>query len=1632
MTQSNYLHAAYMYNNRYWVAYQSFSGVLWHVKLSDKHCGRFPGLRPFHKQPKNYTGTLLVAWPIQQYLCDAPITTAPADWKQRMCTNDFLPLHTSPESLLKLLDNIGHHTPDTIFSELNEIFTCPLGEKPSWMKNTSYKQEFSEAWDSQNLKEYTTFVRDWVSNYVESRFYVKGQPEVILTNCKSPLVTFDVVKYTLLTKIDKVKYFVFVTKLKFGRPSIQDIVYSLPCVVTMEEHDESIKETEKLYKDNGLLGGTVPAGIYACKPFEYQDQLPSFAYLDTKLQRVLKGQGTSYIFIAEYLTDMFPCKPAGTAAVQPVKDDMFDVWYMEPFAKVMSADDIKTQAFARESVAKLTFEQLTRLRTWISQNEDKVFMYSSPGGLCDFVSRRGRAGEDAAFCGKFGKALSFDEMQEIHRKVQTLITNYKGVGGSTMTLVFATRTDTQVNLQAWCLGDSPLVVYDKNFKFLAGFVSTKQSEIPDTNDDINELTKHGVKLVYQHDTSVVNGDRKLAVSRAIGDTSILSAADSHTIEVIDLPSLEVGCKFIIRSDGFEDNNNDKNAVVAHCEWGDTSLIKTIFNNRTSEESILQKQGFDDQTALKVDTDKLEPNKTHVFAIFDGHSGYYTSLWAVHEIPRALGAHTTEKAMPNMNNEFRGTTDSTAQTMQPSLSGGLESNFTLPIRSLCLSFDGSALCVLLGAEQASEQQVELYSFHAFDVGRLLCRFVADNAYAVACNAVAYKERRKNYFVLVLAKPKPNDEDTIYTATLYLIYPNKSGDESQHDVGFVNHTVLSVMFDVAELGQSETKTEELMTKKPATYTSKAKPPPVISASFIANDPRYALVTFKGGRTARLDLFAEKTAGSDKTTSGCPGIICLFDDRYDKFAVPTPTGIATIRDKCLDKWCTQKSHVFLSYSFSDKQVEWRNKTCSALSAFLESRDVAHNLSQLFLDDAREENPKKQLALFKNLFGLVLKQPEEPWVQTLVTLLLETVVASYGPYVKPDVLALVKGHVRTPLEDLTINLGTTSLNFCDTKFCAAFGSKNNNNNIGTVLFMGAYDTPPTMQSFTTTLQDDTSTATNRSMNVRALLPQESSTQQTFLPLSYVKHKIKDIKDMCAVNNFVFFLINTQNEASAGRRAPCVLFSNVDTFRIGTNTDDADAGVTNAGVTNAGVTNAGVTNADETTKAEAANAEATNAMTVVCETDVLANLTNTYSCIAVTDDARFLLLGVAHEIHVFALMWSGDPYVAREPFTIINRPSKTSLKRDALRLGSIQSITTCANNSLIIKTYHAPYGNLVGHKMGFYASTKDEPAKPLNKRAFGLIYDMWNVAADDIWNSAKYGSVKDVVSIDFVNREITEVNVDEGSLLSLSPSSASLFVAKPSLESTQVYTLRDSKQSGDTKNTFEFVLGQTKFSFTCEVELANDGEAVLDAGNPSRQRTITRRKIGSRKWTLTVKPYLPNDENLQLQNIQPQALTKERTLFVSTQYALNRQRVQGNDVETKVESEEQVETKGGDDMKGDAKGDESNEGINGDRTDENSLRESRIAAAKARLHDDDGLTVKRTNRPPRRTKHSFKEVLPRDETPTLQPLAGGYRLFSAPWLFGINTKRARIEDAENMHVTSMRMKRRAEPNDHKTKRTRY
>ena len=164
-------------------------------------------------------------------------------------------------------------------------------------------------------------------------------------------------------------------------------------------------------------------------------------------------------------------------------------------------------------------------------------------------------------------------------------------------------------------------------------------------------------------------------------------------------------------------------------------------------------------------------------------------------------------------------------------------------------------------------------------------------------------------------------------------------------------------------------------------------------------------------------EKTAGSDKTTSGCPGIICLFDDRYDKFAVPTPTGIATIRDKCLDKWCTQKSHVFLSYSFSDKQVEWRNKTCSALSAFLESRDVAHNLSQLFLDDAREENPKKQLALFKNLFGLVLKQPEEPWVQTLVTLLLETVVASYGPYVKPDVLALVKGHVRTPLEDLTIN---------------------------------------------------------------------------------------------------------------------------------------------------------------------------------------------------------------------------------------------------------------------------------------------------------------------------------------------------------------------------------------------------------------------------------------------------------------------------------------------------------------------------------------------------------------------------------------------------------------------------------------
>jgi hypothetical protein len=58
---------------------------------------------------------------------------------------------------------------------------------------------------------------------------------------------------------------------------------------------------------------------------------------------------------------------------------------------------------------------------------------------------------------------------------------------------------------------------------------------------------------------------------------------------------------------------------------------------------------------------------------------------------------------------------------------------------------------------------------------------------------------------------------------------------------------------------------------------------------------------------------------------------------------------------------------------------------------------------------------------------------------------------------------------------------------------------------------------------------------------------------------------------------------------------------------------------------------------------------------------------------------------------------------------------------------------------------------------------------------------------------------------------------------------------------------------------------------------------------------------------------------------------------------------------------------------------------------------------------------------HLLGGAVPHDEGTV--PQLGGKRLVYAPWLSHVDIKRARIEDEENMNLTSMRMKRRAEHN---------
>ena len=1329
------------------------------------------------------------------------------------------------------------------------------------------------------------------------------------------------------------------------------------------------------------------------------------------------------------------------------KESELNVWSMQPFTNIMTNAAIAA-TFPYD--VKTTYEgskideNRQKYESWLKDNNEKVVIFSQPEEGIEFASRRGRAGEDAAFWGKFDTQMSLQDTLQMQNKVQDLIKAYNGPDGSTMTLVLATRTQDHVDLVAWCLGDSPLAVYDKDLKCLFGFVSHQKT------DDLPE----DATLVWQHDQRVQNAKgESVGVSRAIGDNSILRDPNAHDIEVIKMPGLELGCKFVVCSDGFEDNIDEKNVLFASPRYGlkDNPLISTIFGDETSTHLaiVVPARGrADDQTAFVVDTNNLEANKTYVFAVFDGHGGPYASAWAVNNIPRAMSSLAEMHDMQNMNKQLEARKSNQSANTQGDaqlLSGGLPGNLPRLLQSTSLSFDGTMLCLLLNhdAEQVTQepsqetvkeatqqttqevvkeakqepmqevgnkvtQRIELYNFHAFDVGKLVTKFDVQDAYAVACNA-----RHGSCFVLVVGRDDTNVTYlNAYTATLYLV------------VKAQQHKVLSISFVLDETQKGGAEVSHV-----STVVDNTKPPPqhvgVSSVSFIANDPRYALVTFEAhhrggtyyhGRSARLDLFEDRSKAieasqkEDRTVHAtwaikrdkCPGVVCLFDERYDTFAAPTPTGIATIRDKCLGNNCNEKSHVFLTYDFSPEQAKRRNSMRDALKALQDLESFGDKNDEII------DINQAQTYVYKNLFNTIY---DEHLVKNLLTM----VVNSYDPYKTPDVLALVKGYVCKPglSKELTIHKTQSDANLTlqNAKFCAVFGKQKS------WLFI-THPTMPKPTSGTTTSRTTASGTTTsgtttsgttalaqNTCNVEALdltnddqalscisiywTPRDKDNR---IPLDVYNVYISEtsnaslsnkgtfsmgIKDVCAANNHVFFLVET-TVTNEWNKKPCVLVAEADQLEDG-----------------------------------------------VCAAKPLENLTKTYSCIAVTDDARFLLLGAAHEIHVYVVNNSDKSKVNHEPFTIINRPSKTSLKVDAFHLGSIQSITTCANNSLIIKTtLRMPYTSptpetpktLIGNKMHKTLETKV---------ALGLVYDMWNITPDNVRKNARYTTVgKGIIDVEFVNTEITEVNVGTDSLLSLSPSSTSLFVADPSNPSRVTTIVHDLLNDGASeRQTFEFVLGQLVFTF------ASSGDTWKLKYEPITERSDLRQILED--WQ--TKTY-------------PKEYTKERTFFASIQYALNRQSVQGNDIEDEQEQEaeqathEDVETKvedyveakvgndTEDNTKNNSKGDESNE--EGDDEPLKSFREARIDAAQTSLHSEASDVHRK--QPRSKPKHTFEELLPSDDTSTLQPLAGGYRLFAAPWLFGANTKRARIEDAENMHVTSMRMKRRAEPNDHGNKRARH
>jgi serine/threonine protein phosphatase PrpC len=281
-----------------------------------------------------------------------------------------------------------------------------------------------------------------------------------------------------------------------------------------------------------------------------------------------------------------------------------------------------------------------------------------------FVTTRGRAGEDAAFYAEYTINLSDVLLIATWEAVQTMVMGCNEVSGSTMTMAIITWDESKDEgkdvdgeakvggptpvIHMGCLGDSPLVVYDKDGNPIGGFISRMDFG---SGRKVKPIIGHFEKNYMIHHEA--GHKSALAVSRAIGDKITLRDVDAHAIEINDsdmsqpirLASQEG--TLLIASDGYEDNRSEYREG-----WPDRVQVKqapllaqytpdkldAVFNDVAKEwdTAVFGGRAKDDQTVFIVDIKDLTPNHTYVFAVFDGHGGSEVSRWASTNIANALG------------------------------------------------------------------------------------------------------------------------------------------------------------------------------------------------------------------------------------------------------------------------------------------------------------------------------------------------------------------------------------------------------------------------------------------------------------------------------------------------------------------------------------------------------------------------------------------------------------------------------------------------------------------------------------------------------------------------------------------------------------------------------------------------------------------------------------------------------------------------------------------------------------------------------------------------------------------------------------------------------------------------------------